>query len=401
MIIRGVAFSSGPLACDIAALMEERDILRGAGVKDVDITSRLEALRSGQGAERDVLSRVRAESLRLQKAAGAGRGSADPARTGLLVALAYPERVARRREGSAGRYLMAGGTGAVIPEWSPLAKEEFLAVADVDGIGTEARVYLAAPLTSRELEKGFAESIVAEEQVFWDAPAASVVARRVRRLGAAIIDEKNIPPEGEPVREAMLEGIRQMGLGSLPWGKEAVSLRSRSEWLRLRGLVSEDWPDLSDGRLLATLPDWLGPFLGNVSRKSHLQKLDMMAILRGMFTHRQWTEVAALAPETLTVPTGSRIRLDYASGDTPVLSVRLQEMFGQTDSPAIAGGRVNVVIHLLSPAGRPLAVTQDLKSFWLNAYREVRKEMRGRYPKHVWPEDPLGATPTRRTARRR
>ena len=400
MIIRGRDMSRGPLACDIAALLEERDILRGPA-KDIDITSRVEALQSGKGADRDLVHRVRAESLRLQKAAGTGRGSGDLSATGLLVALAYPERIGRRREGAAGRYLMAGGTGAVIPEWSPLAKEEFIAVADVDGIGTEARVFLAAPLNAREIERGFADMIAAEEGVFWDPPAEAVVARRVRRLGAVIIDEKSIHPEGEVVRNAMLEGVRQMGLGALPWDKAAVSLRSRSEWLRLHGHVPADWPDLSDGRLLASLPDWLGPFFGNATRRTHLANLDMAAIMRAMFTHRQWTDLAALAPETLTLPTGSHIRLDYASGDTPVLSVRLQEMFGQTDSPAIAGGRVNVLIHLLSPAGRPLAVTQDLRSFWSNAYREVRKEMRGRYPKHVWPEDPLHAAPTRRTTRRR
>jgi len=401
MIIRGKEFSQGALACDIAALLEERDILRGSALRDIDITSRVEAIRSGEGAEGDVLFRVRAESLRLQKAADAGRKHPGRPRTGLLVALAYPERIARRRAGSAGRYLMAGGTGAVLPEWSPLAKEEYLAVADVDGIGTEAKVFLAAPLAAEDLEKGFGGGIVAEEQVFWDPSGESVVARSVRRLGALIIDEKNTPPRGENVREAMMAGIRQMGPGCLPWGREALSLRSRSEWLRTRGFVPSDWPDLGDARLIETLADWLGPYLGNMTRKAQLQELDMFAILRGRFTHRQWTALASLAPETLTVPTGSRIRLDYASGDTPVLSVRLQEMFGQTDSPAIAGGRAHVLIHLLSPAGRPLAVTQDLRSFWTNAYREVRREMRGRYPKHAWPEDPLSAAPTRRTRRQR
>jgi ATP-dependent helicase HrpB len=150
---------------------------------------------------------------------------------------------------------------------------------------------------------------------------------------------------------------------------------------------------------MATLPGWLGPFLDGITRRSHLGKLNMESVLRVLFTVRGWNELSRLAPETITVPTGSRIRLDYTAGDLPVLSVRLQEMFGQTDTPVIAGGRVSVLIHLLSPAGRPLAVTQDLRSFWSNAYREVRKEMRGRYPRHVWPEDPLGAKPTRRTKR--
>ena len=397
MIIRGKEFSPGGLACDIAALLEERDLLRGSGSKDIDITSRVEALRSGEGADREVLFRVRAESLRLQKAAGTGKGGGALSGTGLLVALAYPERVGRRRETAPGRYLMAGGTGAVVPEWSPLAKEEFIAVADVDGIGTEAKVFLAAPLSARDIEKGFADRIVTEEQVFWDPPSESVVARRVRRMDAVIIDERTISPEGERGREALLEGMRLLGPGVLPWGKEGLSIRSRSEWLRVHGLVPADWPDLSDGHLAATFDEWLGPFLGDVTRRSHLHKLDMVATLRGMFTHRQWSDLASLAPETLTVPTGSRIRLDYASGDTPVLSVRLQEMFGQTDSPAVAGGRVKVVIHLLSPAGRPLAVTQDLRSFWNAVYPEVKKDLKGRYPRHFWPDDPWNAVPTRRT----
>jgi ATP-dependent helicase HrpB len=195
----------------------------------------------------------------------------------------------------------------------------------------------------------------------------------------------------------MLEGIRTMGLDVLPWSREAVAFRARSEWLRTRRLVPEDWPDLSEGHLLALLPAWLGPFLGNVSRRAHLASLDLAAILRARFSFRQLKELDRLAPEAVTVPTGSRIRLDYASGDQPVLAVRLQEMFGQSETPAVGGGDVNVLLHLLSPAGRPLAVTQDLPSFWRNAYPEVRKQMRGRYPKHVWPEDPAEARPTKRT----
>jgi ATP-dependent helicase HrpB len=292
---------------------------------------------------------------------------------------------------------MVNGAGAVLPEGSLLAREEFLAVADVDGIGTDVRVFLAAPLGRDDLVEAFHESIVEEEQVFWNQADESVVARQVRRLGAITVGERASVPRGEAVREAMGEGIRLMGLAALPWGKEPESVRSRSEWLRVRGLAPADWPDLSDTHLMATLPGWLGPFLDGMTRRSHLGKLNMESVLRVLYTVRQWNELSRLAPETITVPTGSRIRLDYSAGDLPVLSVRLQEMFGQTDTPVIAGGRVSVLIHLLSPAGRPLAVTQDLGSFWSNAYREVRKEMRGRYPRHVWPEDPLGAKPTRRT----
>jgi ATP-dependent helicase HrpB len=397
MILRGNGLSSGSLSCDLGALLEERDILRGPVRNDVDIASRIQALRTGAGVGHAVRARIQAESGRLQKLAGAERGHEDLSRLGLLVALAYPERVARRRGESPGRYLMVNGAGAVLPEGSLLGREEFLAVADVDGIGTEVRVFLAAPLEREDLVEAFRESIVEEEQVFWNQADEAVVARQVRRLGAITVGERAVVPRGDGVREAMVEGIRLMGLGSLPWGKGSESARSRSEWLRISGLAPAGWPDLGDANLLATLPGWLGPFLEGITRKSHLQRLNMESVLRVLFTPRQWNDLARLAPETITVPTGSSILLEYTAGDLPVLSVRLQEMFGQTDTPVIAGGRVSVLIHLLSPAGRPLAVTQDLRSFWSNAYLEVRKEMRGRYPRHVWPEDPLAAKPTRRT----
>ena len=399
MILRGKDLSLGSLSCDLGALLEERDILRGAAGRDVDIASRVQALHEPAGAGHAVRARLQAESRRLRRLLGegaAGRGE-DLSRLGLLVAFAYPERVARRRGESPGRYLMVNGAGAVLPEGSVLGREEFLAVADVDGIATEVRVFLAAPLEREELVEAFRESILEQEEVFWNQEDEAVTARQVRRLGAITVEERVVVPRGETVREAMMEGIRLMGLEVLPWGKESV--RSRSEWLRLRGLAPSDWPDLSDATLLATLRTWIGPFLGGMARRSHLQNLDMVSILRSLFAPRQWNDLARLAPETITVPTGSRVRLDYAAGEIPVLSVRLQEMFGQTDTPRIAGGRAGVLIHLLSPAGRPLAVTQDLRSFWSNAYQDVRKEMRGRYPRHIWPEDPLGAKPTKKTRR--
>ena len=399
MILRGEELSLGALSCELGALLEERDILPGSAGGDVDIASRVRALRTGGGVGHAIRARVQAESQRLRTIAGAGVGRTDLSRLGLLVALAYPERVARRRGETPGRYQMVNGAGAVLPEGSVMGREEFIAVADVDGIGTEVRIFRAAHVAREDLTAEFGGSIVDEEQVFWDRPLEAVVARHVRRLGALTLEERASPPRGDSAREAMLEGLRLMGLSALPWGKGSESVRSRSEWLRTRALASVDWPDLSDSHLLETLPDWLGPFLDGVTRRSHLANLDMSSILRVLFTADQWNDLARLAPESITVPTGSKIRLDYAAGEIPVLSVRLQEMFGQTDTPVIAGGRVGVLIHLLSPAGRPLAVTRDLGSFWSNAYRDVRSEMRGRYPKHIWPEDPLAAKPTRKTTK--
>jgi ATP-dependent helicase HrpB len=400
MILRGKERGLSALACDVAALIGERDLLRGERDTDIDLQSRWRALRTGNAVDRGARERALAEARRLRTLIGGPEGNLQVDALGLLLALAYPERIARRRAGQPGRYQMAVGTGAIIPEWSFLAREEFLAIGHVDGIAVEARAFLAAPLQKEEILNAFGDGMTTREEVVWSTADGAVVARRVRLLGALPIAEQSIKPDRDMLRAAMLEGVKQMGLGGLPWGQKSVSLRSRSEWLRLRHLVPDEWPDLSDVHLLGTLHEWLGPFLDGVSRRQHLENLDCEAIIRSRFSFAQLKMLERLAPQCLTVPTGSQITLDY-SGEQPVLAVRLQEMFGQTDTPLIADSTVKVVIHLLSPAGRPLAVTQDLRSFWQNVYPDVRKEMRGRYPKHIWPEDPLNAEPTRRTLKRR
>jgi ATP-dependent helicase HrpB len=400
MILRGTERGLSALACDVAALIEERDLLRGERDVDIDLHSRWRALHSGGAIDRSARERAITEARRLRGLIGGSDGNMEENSLGLLLAMAYPERIARRRAGQTGRYQLAVGTGAILPEWSLLAREEFLAIGHVDGIGIEARAFLAAPLRKEEILMAFADGITTKEEVVWSTAEEAVVARRVQLLGALSLAEQSIKPDRDMLRSAMLEGVKQIGIASLPWGEKSASLRSRSEWLRLRRLVPDEWPDLGDDHLLGSLPEWLGPFLDGVSRRQQLGNLDCAAIIRSRFSFAQLKELDRLAPLSVTAPTGSRITLDY-SGEQPVLAVRLQEMFGQTDTPLIADGKAKVVIHLLSPAGRPLAVTQDLRSFWLNVYPEVRKEMRGRYPKHIWPEDPLTAKPTRRTVRKR
>ncbi len=400
MIIRGSELGHGPLACELAALLEERDLLRGRPDADIDLASRWHALHRAGAADRGVRERVLAEARRLRGLAKIADKPGDETALGPLLALAYPERVARRRGAEGGRYQLAGGTGAVVPEWSLLAREKFLAVGEVDGVGTEVRVFLAAPLSEDDIRTLFAGRLDSVEEVRWSGQDQAVVARVQTRLDALVLDERPAAPSGDALRSAMLDGIRQMGLGALPWDGESESLRARSEWLRSSGLAGTEWPDLSAERLLSALEQWLGPFLEGINRRAHLARLDMTRMLRARFSYRQLQELDRLAPATLAVPTGSRIRLSY-EGPQPVLAVRLQEMFGQVETPTVGGGRIPVLIHLLSPAGRPLAVTRDLPSFWRNAYPDVRKEMRGRYPKHVWPDDPLTASPTRRTRRRR
>ncbi len=401
MVMKGVDLGLGSEACDLAAMLEERDLLHGRPDTDVDLASRWQALRQGRGD--GVRVRILAEARRLRSLSGVGGERGSPESLGVLLAMAYPERVARRRGDDAGHYQMAGGTGAVLPEWSALARERFLAVGEVDGVGTDVRIFLAAPLSEEEIRKTFADRLEVVEEVRWSSVDEAVVARRQTRLGALPLDERPVSSAsdaagdaGEAVRAAMIEGIRQLGLESLPWEKESLSLRARSNWLLSSGLAGVGWPDLSDRRLQETLDEWLAPFLNGITRRIQLARLDMLSVIRSRFSHRQLLDLDRLAPAFLTVPTGSRIRLSYDTGK-PVLAVRLQEMFGQVETP-LAGG-IPVLIHLLSPAGRPLAITQDLQTFWRNAYPEVRKEMRGRYPKHPWPEDPLHAIPTRRTSK--
>jgi ATP-dependent helicase HrpB len=400
MIVRGNELDLGALACEVAALLEDRDILRGHGKIDVDFMLRLDALRSGTDADDTTRSRVLGETKRLQHYAGTSReGSGSATEVAILIAIAYPERVARRRRGKEIRYQMTGGTGAVLPAWSSLGREEFLAVADVDGMGTEARVFLAASLRKADILDVFADQITSNEEVFWDAKTEAVVARRISLLDQLVIAEQDNISTVKNAAVAMMQGIRQMGLASLPWDNAAESFRARSEWLRRQDLVDQSWPDLSDTHLLDTLEVWLQPFLNGITRRSHLARLNMLEIIRSPFSFSGQKELDRLAPARFRVPTGSQIGLDYSSGAQPVLAVKLQEMFGQTTTPTIAAGRVPLLINLLSPAGRPLAVTQDLRSFWTNVYPEVRKRMRGRYPKHPWPEDPLEAVPTKKTKR--
>jgi ATP-dependent helicase HrpB len=401
MIIRGKETGLGATACDVAALLEERDILIPGQRTDIDLASRIHGLHGGGDVDRGVRTRALAAARRLREYAGLDEQRTDERRLGVLLALAYPDRIARRRGASGIRYQMTNGTGAALPDWSLLSREEFLAIGDVDGMATDAKVFLAAPLDRADIFEMFSDTLTVEDQVFWSDGHEAVVARRVQRLGSLVLTEGTLRPQGDAVRAAMADGIRAMGLAALPWTREAVSLRERSGWLRHRSLIPRDWPDLSDAYLTATVAVWLAPHLEGITRRSQLQKLNMGAILRSLFTRGQMKDLEFLAPEHLVVPTGSRIMLDYGAGENPVLAVRLQEMFGQTETPTVAKGQAKVLLHLLSPSRRPLAVTSDLRSFWKSAYPEVRKEMRGAYPKHVWPEDPLAAAPTRRTTKRK
>ncbi|MDM7321802.1 MAG: ATP-dependent helicase HrpB [Gammaproteobacteria bacterium] len=417
MLVEGNRLGYGRLACELAALLGERDLLRGAGCERLpaDLVLRIEALRWGSAAlpagltlDEGARARVRQSARDLARRMGIELVGAagDVHAVGLLVALAYPERVAQGRMGQPGRFVLANGRGALLDAVDALAHAPWLAIAHLDGhtdgVRREARVFLAAGLTLNDIEEAFAARIEDVEEVTWDGREQAVMARRQRRLGALVLEDRPLPkPDPERVRTALLEGICQVGLACLPW--QARHQQWRGRVTLLRRTLGEGWPDVSDAALLASLDDWLVPRLDGMTRLSHLERLDLDAALQSLLPWDKRQEFDRLAPTHLEVPSGSRIALDYSpvleGGGLPVLAVKLQELFGLLETPRIAQGRVPVMIHMLSPAQRPVAVTQDLASFWRGPYQDVRKDLRGRYPKHPWPEDPLTATPTRRTKR--
>ncbi|WP_413205259.1 ATP-dependent helicase HrpB [Rhodospirillum sp. A1_3_36] len=390
------------LARTLAALLEERDILKG-GRRDADLRSRVEIFALGRrpGPEIDTggFHRIRdaIDQLTRIRRAPSG-GSLSPRDTGRLLARAYPDRVAQARSGSHARYLLANGRGAQLDPTDPLASSPFLVVAEMDGAGTEGRIRLAAPIDRADLDSLFQGSLTPQEAISWDPRTETLTARLERRLGALVLESRDLPPGDWTARAvpAVREGIRRLGLQVLPWSKETDRLRERVTFLH-HALPDEDWPDLSDRALLDTLADWLDPYLSGITRRSHFTRIDLTGALKSRIGWQRMGELDTLAPTHLPVPSGQSAPLDYGAEDGPVLAARVQQLFGLTETPKVARGTRPVLIHLLSPAGRPLQVTRDLAGFWKTSYAEVRKDMRGRYPKHPWPEDPTLADATNRT----
>jgi ATP-dependent helicase HrpB len=396
MVLAARGLGLGALACDLAALLGERDALRGA--RDADLRLRVEMLRSGGGP--GPLHQIRQLAAqwrrRLEIPDGKDRGGTAED-TGLLVALAYPDRIGQRRPGGEPAYRLANGRGAVFAEPDPLSGEAWLAIADLDGDRRNARIRLAAPVGQAVLEEVFADRLEEVEFVAWDAREEAVQARRQRRLGELVLSDRALRDAApDRVSAAVCEGIRQIGLHCLPWTRETESLRARIGFLRRLEGEEAGWPDMSDEALLAGLEEWLGPFLDGVTRRAHFQRIPLADALGSLLDWPKRRELDETAPTHVAVPSGSRIPIDYASGETPVLAVRLQEMFGLKETPSVGRGRVPVLLHLLSPARRPVQVTRDLASFWAGAYKAVKADLKGQYPKHYWPDDPLQAEPTAR-----
>ncbi|MEA5421965.1 ATP-dependent helicase HrpB [Synechococcus sp. CCY9202] len=396
------------LACDLAVLLSERDPL-DRQEHGSDLLRRLAWMRpQGQGRRgsgpQQRLHQLAAELRRQVRAAAAPPSGADPGpadlewRAARLITWAYPERIALRRPGSPHRYQLRSGRGATLHPSDPLVLAEALAVAVLDGQGQDAAIRLAVPLPAALLEELAVDQGVSVEEVRWDNTAQRVRCERSLRLGALVLERSPWPEADEDrIRQALLEGLRQRGLEALPWGARSRQLQQRL--LLAHQHLGSPWPDCSDQALSQTLEDWLGRHLQGVRSLEDLQRLDLCEVL---WADLDWTQRRLLddwLPQQLTVPSGRRIHLTYQNGEA-VLAVKLQEMFGCRQTPTLLQGRLPVTVHLLSPAGRPAAITRDLSGFWDQGYAEVRRDLRGRYPRHPWPEDPRQAQATAHTKAR-
>ncbi|MGO9932361.1 MAG: ATP-dependent helicase HrpB [Steroidobacteraceae bacterium] len=407
MLVKSRGLGAAHLACDLAAILSERDILRAApGVRDADLRLRVAVLR---GDSRELPPSVSVDARALHQAqrsavnwqrdfARAARDAVDPHETtGILLAWAYPDRIGRARGGD-GRYLLANGRGARFAEPQALAKSEFIVAAELDGAEREARIFLAAPIGLADLQKHFGNLMHESAEIRWDDKVQAIHAQRERRLGALILDSAEMrDPDQDAMQAAALAGLEQLGIAGLPWTKELRQWRARVLLMRQFAVFAPTpWPDLSDEAFASSFEAWAPPWIAGFTRLEHFAKMDLSSALRSFLTHAQGTILEREAPTHFKVPSGSAIPIDYLDGEIPTLSVRLQELFGLHETPAIAGGRLPLLLKLLSPAGRPVQITRDLVSFWRRGYHDVKKDLKGRYPKHYWPDDPYTAEATRR-----
>jgi ATP-dependent helicase HrpB len=414
LLLRGRELGAVGPAALLGALLAERDIFHyrpgdSASLCESDLLERYEAVadRRQRGDERVQAAAVRAvERSAAQLVRLMGEGAAKiheahlrPDDAARLLLAAYPDRVARQREEGSDRYLLANGRGVRLSRKSGVRNRAFLLALQVDAGGKEeGLIHQACALTAELVRGECGERLVTERRVAWDAGQERLLAWEEEALGAIALSRRQVAPADDEAIPLLLAVIRDSRLALLNWDREACRFRGRLRLVR-QAFPAEEWPDLEDERLLATLPDWLAPFLFRVRSRRDIAGLDLTAALRALLTREQLRLLEERAPTHISVPSGSRIEIDYISGEEPFLAVKLQEMFGCADTPAIAGGRVKLLLHLLSPARRPVQVTRDLKGFWESGYREVKRELKGRYPKHPWPDDPWNAAPTGKTNR--
>jgi len=373
-------------ACLLAVLLTEQ----GLGGNGVDLEDRLRRFKSERGDRADA---SRGLARRMAKGLSAGKEANDAVQPGILLMHAFPDRIALQR-GGRGRFVMANGRGAELPETERLAGASMLVIADLTGRAGGQRILAAAEISRADVEAHMPDAMIREDQTFFDKPSRQVRARRVTRLGAIVFEETPLPrPRGEPAARALAEGLRQLGLAVLPFSREAAQLRDRNCFLYRT--IGDPWPDMSDDSLLARLEDWFVPFQGETRGIDDISAASLSEGLQSLVPHEIARDLTRLAPTHFEAPTGQRHPIRY-DGDEPVLSIRVQELFGLKAHPSIGGGRLPLLLELISPGHKPMQTTRDLPGFWAGSWKDVRADMRGRYPKHPWPEDPANALPTTR-----
>lgn len=401
MMLKGRARGGASTAAALAALLSERDVVRARADDTIgaDIGTRLDMIAGRDAAnpaiDRAAMMRARENAKHFCRMLGEKFEGVDPAMAGELTALAYPGRVAKARDARGG-FLLRNGRGAVLSPHDHLAGAAFLAIAALDQGNENARIFLAAPLTAGDVSAIFRSDIETRSETIWDDARGLAVSRERESLGAITLAERparNADPEA--VIRVVSNAIAARGLGKLPWSDDLISLRARVAFLRRVFPDDTTLPDLSDDALIASREKWLEPFLAGITKAADFSRIDLDAAIGSLLDHCTRRRIDEDAPTHVEVPSGSRIRIDYDAAE-PVLAVKLQEMFGLADGPRIARGKVALTLHLLSPAGRPVQVTRDLKGFWERTYAEVKRDLKGRYPRHPWPDDPWNATPTRR-----
>jgi ATP-dependent helicase HrpB len=407
MVVDSAGTGKARTAARIALLISER----GLGGDDVDLRERLNAFLNDRSQRARLVSQMATDLARLAErpaesapasleAEDGSREASQEYSVGALLALAYPKRIAKNRGSGSGSFLLANGRGAQIDPASPLAREPFLAAADLAGSAAAGRILLAASITLGEIEARFSDRIEAHEEIVFDATSLSLRGRKSRRLGALVLSDQPLAINpGEDAAQKLATGIASVGLDRLPWTKALQQWRDRAMFLRAS--EGDQWPDLTDAALGKSARDWLAPALTTKTAIGELTPDELEAAVSELLPWPLRRRLEAEAPTHFEAPTGSRVPIDYQAEGGPKIAIRVQELFGLDRHPAIAGGKVPLLIDLLSPAHRPVQTTRDLPGFWRGSYTAVRAEMRGRYPKHPWPDDPIAATATRRAKQRK
>jgi ATP-dependent helicase HrpB len=418
MIIKGDNIGCGSLACHIAAILSERDfIIFKDRNQDADISLRLEILKIVRGGRKfsdrnitlnhGVLKRILRDASRFEKIIKTRYDLSDITKAGNLLAFAYPERIMQMGSGTEKSIgvngIMASGKRAFLQQGDSLTLFDYIVIASLDGKTSNSRIYLGAPYSKEDLIHDFKDKLETVITVKWDKRSKGVIAKKELKYGALVLEREGLKDiDQELLSSKMIDGINEMGLSSLPWNKKLRSFQARAVFLYRTGKY-KNFPDIRDTRLIDTLDSWLKPFIQGVSKASQLKKIDLKSALDSHFTWENKQKIKVDAPSSMLVPSGSILPLKYPEkGEdlSPVLAVRLQELFGLEETPRVANGEP-ITIHLLSPASRPVQVTKDLKNFWKTTYGDVKKELKGRYPKHYWPDDPLKAMPTNRVKKKR